>query len=113
MELHSESTHPRLTEQQQHFAWLEGVVWLLPLLAFYSRPKEKAASVRKVMNVKAAHRISYAGNEYPRNRVCNIDIDEAVDERGGRNPLVRKAMSRRDIGLDNILALYRTKCRMV
>ena len=41
------------------------------------------------MNVKVAHRIS-AGNENPMNRVCNIDIDEAVDERGGRNPLVRK-----------------------
>tara|TARA_A100001015_G_scaffold291088_1_gene364860 strand:- start:289 stop:1818 length:1530 start_codon:yes stop_codon:yes gene_type:complete len=81
---------PGFTEQQQHFAWLEGVVWLLPLLAFYSRPKEKAASVRKVMNVKVAHRLSYVGNENPRNRLCNIDIDEAVDERGGRNPLVTK-----------------------
>ena len=64
-------------------------MWLLPLLAFYSRPKEKAASVRKVMNVKVAHRMSCSGNENPGNRVCNIDIDEAVDARG-RNPLVRK-----------------------
>ena len=67
---------PGYTRQQQQFSWLEGIVWLLPILAFYGRPKKKAERWRKLFDIKVAKRISVL-NENSR---CNIHIGQGGED---------------------------------